>query len=211
MLFALMLSSCAHRPEASLAPTASLPAAPAEKRHSDLIGIGDQLDVYVMEDITLNGQFQVRESGNIIMPRIGRIHLAGSSLAAAKDLVRNRVQTDQIKKATVIVERIHTSEQAALSEMPKMLVFVSGAVARPGLHRVPLQSQGGLTAFEALMIAGGPTTYADQHRAYILRKTSGGDRARTPVDLAAVSRGDARDAQLQEGDVLVVPQRRFGL
>ena len=211
LLFALMLSSCVHPPESGIATTATSPPAPAQRRPADIIGIGDQLDIYVMEDNSLNGQFQVRESGNIIMPRIGRIHLAGTTLAGAQDLVRNRVQTDQIKKATVIVERMRTSEQAALSELPKMLVFVSGAVARPGLHRMPLQSQGGLTAFEALMVAGGPTTYADQHRAYILRKTSGGDRERTPVDLAAVSRGDARDVQLQEGDVLVVPQRRFGL
>lgn len=164
-----------------------------------------------MEDRELNGQFPVRESGNIIMPGIGRIFLEGSTLEAAQDLVRSKVQSDQIKKATVIVERVRTSEQATLAEQPKMLIFVSGAVNRPGQHRVPLQGQEGLSAFEALLIAGGPTTFADQGHAYILRKAGDGRRFRIPVDLRAVSEGAARDPQLQEGDVIFVPGRRFGL
>ena len=210
-LIIFLLSAC-HHPEIA---GPRLPSKPrpvqAVAGHADLIGNGDMLDVYVLEDSALNGQFQVRESGNIVMPRIGRIHLGGRTLAAAQDIVRDRVQTDQIKNATVIVERARTSEQAVLAELPKMLVFMSGAVARPGQHRMPLQAQGNLTAFEALMTAGGPTTYADQGRAYILRKTAAEERSRIPVNLKAVSRGEARDVQLQEGDVVVVPQRRFGL
>lgn len=211
-LLFLLLSACQQQPDMvdpGLPLTSHVPA--AVTRAAAPIGTGDILDIYVMEDSSLNGQFQVRESGNIVMPRIGRIHLGGSSLTAAQDIVRNRIQTDQIKKATVIVERLRAPEQAALAEMPKMLVFISGAVARPGQHRMPLQPQGGLSAFEALMTAGGPTTYADQRRAYILRKTASEDRSRIPVNLHAVSRGEARDVQLQDGDVLVVPQRQFGL
>ena len=181
------------------------------KKRADIVHVGDLLDVVVMEDHSLSGQFGVLESGNIIMPSIGRIYLAGSTLEAAQNIVRRHIETDQVKKATVIVERVRTSEQASLAEMPKMLVFMSGAVARPGQHRVPLQSNDGLTAFEALMIAGGPTMYADQRHAYILRKNGRGDRVRIAVNLQAITCGELRDVQLQEGDVIVVPQRRFGL
>lgn len=208
---ALLLNACQQGAGSAIEAPAGVPQGAALQRRVDLVGIGDVLDVYVMEDSSLNGQFQVHESGNIVIPRIGRIHVAGSTLSAAQDQVRGRVQSDQIKKATVIVERVRTSEQASIAEQPKLLVFISGAVAKPGQHRIPLQSQGGLTAFEALMTAGGPTIYADQRHSYILRKTGPGDRIRLPVDLLAVSRGEARDTQLQDSDVIVVPQRRFGL
>ena len=208
---AFVLSACQHPPDSAIEAPAGLAQAPVPQKHNDTVGIGDVLDLYVMEDSSLNGQFQVHESGNIVIPRIGRVHVAGSTLSAAQDQVRGRVQSDQIKKATVIVERVRTSEQASIAEQPKLLVFISGAVAKPGQHRIPLQSQGGLTAFEALMTAGGATIYADQRHSYILRKTGSGDRMRLPVDLLAVSRGEARDTQLQDSDVIVVPQRRFGL
>ena len=212
MLLTVVLSACQHPKAAIALPPAPKAAQPASvPKRPDVVGIGDLLDIYVMEDSSFNGQFPVRDSGNIIMPRIGRIYLAGSSLTDAQDIVRKRVQSDQIKKATVIVERVRTAEQASLAEMPKILIFVSGAVNKPGQHRVALSGKDGLSAFEALMIAGGPSTFADQHRAYVLRKAGNGERTRIPVDLLAISHGDARDLQLQEGDVIVVPQRRFGL
>lgn len=206
----LALSACQHPADVGIEePVNSAPPVGAVRKGT--IGIGDILDIYVMEDVSLNGQFTVLESGNIVMPGIGRIHLAGNTLAAAQDIVRSRVETDQVKKATVILERARASGQVALAEQPKLQIFVSGAVSRPGQHRVPLPSQEGLSAFEALMTAGGPTTFADQRHAYVLRKTGKGERVRLPVDLLAVSRGESRDLQLQEGDVIVVPQRRFGL
>ena len=194
---------------ASSGPIASRP--PGVAKRADIVKVGDVLDIYVMEDSTLNGQFAVRESGNIIMPRIGRVYLAGSSLASAQEIVRSKVESEQIKKATVILERVRTSDQAGFADSSKMVVIISGAVNKPGQHRVPISSPDGVSAFEAVMIAGGPSTYADQHRAYVLRKTGDGARQRYPVDLIAVSKGEARDFQLQDGDMIVVPQRRFGL
>ncbi len=206
----LVLPACQHPAPVDLPPEhPAITQGPVKRK--DIVRVGDLLDIYVMEDRELNGQFQVRESGNIVMPRVGRIFVEGSTLQAAQELVRSKVQSDQIKKATVIVERVRTSEQAPLSEMPKILFYVSGAVARPGQHRVSLQSQGGLSAFEGLLIAGGPTTFADQSHAYILRKTADGRRVRLPVNLRGVSKGEARDVPLQEGDVIFLPGRRFGL
>jgi protein involved in polysaccharide export with SLBB domain len=69
----------------------------------------------------------------------------------------------------------------------------------------------GLTAYEALLIAGGPTPFADQRRAYILRKTTNGQRGRIPVDFKALSRAEATDIPIQQGDVIFLPERRFGL
>jgi polysaccharide export outer membrane protein len=175
------------------------------------IEAGDRLDVMVMEDSTLSGQFPVRESGDIVLPKVGRVHVAGMSVSAAESAVRSRIQRDQIKDATVVVERSGRVAQASFAERPKMLVFLSGAVMRPGQHLVAMNDRNGLTAYEALLIAGGATSYGDTRRGYILRKVGGVDRERIPVDFRALSRGEAQDLPIVQGDVIFVPERRFGL
>lgn len=185
--------------------------APAKPSTSSVVEAGDKLDIMVLEDPTFSGQFVVRESGDLILPKVGRVRVAGMSLAGAESAVRNRIQQDQIKDATVIVERTQRMAQAGFAERPKMLVFLTGAVARPGQHLVAMNDRDGLTAYEALLIAGGPTPYADQRRAYILRKAADGRRDRIPVDFRALSRAEASDIPIQQGDVIFLPERRFGL
>ncbi len=212
LLCGLVLNACRHAPEPGPLPAAMTASTAASLPPSrNIVRVGDVLDIVVMEDHALSGQFSVLESGNILVPGIGRIYLLGSTLEAAQNIVRRHIESDQVKKATVIVERLRTSQQAAVAEMPRMAIFVSGAVTKPGQHRVPVQAEGGLTVFEALMIAGGTTRFADLSRSYILRKAPGGDRSRLLVNLQAISRGEARDVQLQEGDIIMVPQRRFGI
>ena len=205
------LASCRSAPEAAvLAPPSAPTHRPGVGSRLDIVHIGDMLDILVKEDGSLNGQFPVLESGNIIMPKIGRIYVAGSTLDAAQSIVRSRIQSEQIKQASVILERVRTSAQSDFADLPKLLIFMTGAVAKPGQHRVPIQSGGALTAFEAIMVAGGTTVFADQRRAYILRKTPDNTRVKVPFDLQAISKGEGKDVPVQDGDVIVVPQRRFG-
>ncbi len=165
----------------------------------------------VLEDPSFNGTFAVKESGDIILPKVGRVRVGGYSLQSAEAAVRERIQSDQIKDATVIVDRGQRQAQTNFTERPKILVFLTGAVARPGQHLVALNDRDGLTAYEALLIAGGPTAYADQRRAYILRKIGNGERERIDIDFRALARGEGTDPLLVQGDVVFVPQRRFGL
>jgi len=176
-----------------------------------IVQVGDTLDVVVLEDATFNSKATVRESGDIILPKLGRVHVAGATLHGAEDAVRQRIRTDQIKDATVIVERSQRVSSTNFAERPKVLVFLTGAVARPGQHLVAVNDRDGLTCYEALLIAGGATPYGDTRRAYILRKIGGGQRERIPVDLRALSQGQGIDPLLREGDVVFVPERRFGL
>ena len=184
---------------------------PSARSASSTIEAGDKLDVVVLEDPSFNGAFVVRESGDIILPKVGRVRVAGVSLASAEGAVRSRIQADQIKDATVILERTQRVAHAPFSERSKMLVFLTGAVARPGQHMVALNDRDGLMAYEALLIAGGPTPYADQRRAYILRKAGGGQRERIAIDFRSLARGEGTDMPLQQGDVVYLPERRFGL
>lgn len=190
--------------------TAPLPIAPPKTSQSPAIQVGDTLEIVVLEDPSFNGKVVVRESGDIILPKVGRVRVVGLSLSAAETTVQKRIQTDQIKEATVIVDRTQRLSQSSFSERPKLLLFLTGSIARRGQHLIALTDRDGVTAYEALLIGGGATPYGDTRRAYILRKVGNGERQRIPVDLRTISQGAGVDPMMQQGDILYVPERRFG-
>ena len=201
--------------------SASAPASPhqfsqpvqntARPASSSTIQVGDKLDLLVMEDLTFNGQYVVRETGDIIVPKIGRVRVAGSTIDGAQDSVRNKVQSEQLKSATVILDRVGRRAPETFNDKPKMLIYLTGAIRRTGQHFIAMDDRSGLTAYEAVLIGGGPSPYADQRRAYILRRSGYGERERIPVDFRYLRDGYGVDPQLQEGDIVYIPERRFGL
>lgn len=215
-LFAsLLLSTSCQQTRQQSAPmtysTAPLPVSTSRSTsQSPAIQVGDTLEIVVLEDPSFNGKVVVRESGDIILPKVGRVRVVGLSLSAAETTVQKRIQTDQIKEATVIVDRTQRLSQSGFSERPKLLLFLTGAIARRGQHLIALTDRDGVTAYEALLIGGGATPYGDTRRAYILRKVGNGERQRIPVDLRTISQGVGVDPMMQQGDVLYVPERRFG-
>jgi len=80
-------------------------------------------------------------------------------------------------------------------------VFVIGEVARPG----PMPLLPNMTALQALSTAGGPTQFADQKHAYVMRHEGGKDST-YPVNYRNLLRGDTRgNIILKAGDTVVVP------
>jgi protein involved in polysaccharide export with SLBB domain len=62
-----------------------------------------------------------------------------------------------------------------------------------------------MTALQALSTAGGPTQFADQKRAYLLRR-EGGKETTYPLNYKDLLRGDRRgNLVLKAGDTIVVP------
>jgi protein involved in polysaccharide export with SLBB domain len=211
----LLMPACQLRRPVSVGPF-DYPTAPSPAAKSSApalpatVQVGDTLEVMVIEDPSFNTKAVVRESGDLILPKIGRVRVLGLSLSGAEAAVQKLVQDEQIKDAKVIVERTQRLAQAGFSERPKLLIFLTGAIARPGQHLIALSDRDGVTAYEALLIGGGANAYGDKRRAYILRKAGPGMRQRVPVDLQLISQGQGIDPLLQQGDVLYVPERRFG-
>ena len=80
------------------------------------------------------------------------------------------------------------------------VVYVSGQVKEEGA--VPWQE--GMTAYQALTRAGGPSSVARLRSAYVLR-----DGQTLEIDLKAVNQGRSADLMLMPGDQLVVPESIF--
>lgn len=178
----------------------------------DALAVGDTLEVFVMEDASFNGTYKVREKGDIILPKLGRVIVQGMNVDQAQRKLQQALEGSQLHKATVIADRINHSPAAVpFEETPKLLVFVTGKVNRPGQHLIAMTNGDTVYAYEAVLIAGGVSQFADEKHAYILRRGANGNREKIPLDLRAIRQGAATDRQLTEGDMICVPERRFVL
>jgi polysaccharide export outer membrane protein len=193
------------RPEIALAPQAA----------KDVFQVGDNLELFVKEDPTLNSSYPVREGGYIVIPRAGRIAVAGLSRAEAESRVKESLQGTQLTTATVLVERMSksallASTPGAASSVPKIMVYVTGAVKAPGTHFVPMVNGRSLGIYETLLITGGLGRLAQDQRVEVMRMDASGRRHRATIDLRKVSQGQADDPPVGEGDIIHVPEKVFG-
>lgn len=218
LLLPTLLAACKHSPQAdnSLPPPALLtPAGPQAQGNPMLFVVGDSLELFVKEDATLNGSYVVREGGYIVIPRAGRIQVAGLDRTQAEARVKEVLQKTQLTEATVLVERTALNGglgQVAtpIAAMPKVMVFLTGAVPRSGAHHIPLPKGRSLGLYEALLITGGMNKFAREDRVEIFRTDTQGRRRRAVVDVRPIRLGQADDPPVGEGDVIHVPEKVFG-
>ena len=69
-------------------------------------GIGDAIDIFVLEDSSFNGLYVVRPSGDMILPKAGRIAVLGMSLAQVEASVKQVLEANQLTQATVIADPV---------------------------------------------------------------------------------------------------------
>lgn len=76
---------------------------------------------------------------------------------------------------------------------------------------VAIENGSRVYAYEAILIAGGTSPFADEQHSYILRRGASGARTKIPLNIRAIRQGSGTDVALMEGDMIVVPERRFAL
>jgi polysaccharide export outer membrane protein len=107
-----------------------------------VLGPDDQVTIHVVESDELNGKaYRVDEKGNLDLPMIGSLRVAGLTVHQAETQVADKLRV-YIREPQVTV---------FLSEMRSQPVSVIGAVNTPGVH----QLQGHKTLIEMLSMAGG--------------------------------------------------------
>jgi polysaccharide export outer membrane protein len=175
--------------------------ASAERNEAEyLLGPEDALAIAVVKHPEFSGSAAVRPDGRISAPGLGEFQAAGKSAAALEASLREALAR-WIRQPLVTVT---VTQFRSLG-----MVFVLGQVAKPGAY--PYRP--GLTAAEALALAGGPLLDADMRRAAVIRADQArveADQARVEVDLSPLARkGEAaQHVLLNTGDMLVLPQAR---
>lgn len=214
ILCALWIVGCQHPEQANVLSGRVFPKnrTNSTRTHTEApIQVGDTLEIFVAEDPSFNGVYKIRERGDIILPKLGRVLVAGLSVDQAQARISQELQSSQLKTASVIADRVGGGPVATFEDAPKLLMYVTGKVNRPGQHLIATAKNGGVFAYEALLIAGGVAPFGDEHNAYILRRESGGNRTKIPFDIRSIRQGRSNDIPLEEGDMICVPERRFSL
>ena len=162
-------------------PTVTCMAAPLASHQSYRLGPNDvvRIQVYGEEDLTVEGK--VDGEGNINVPLLGEVLVAGKTVSELQEYLTKRLAGGYVRtpRVTAFVSRYRN-------------IYVSGEVKAPGGH--PYEE--GLSVQKAITLAGGLTDKADRENVQVLRRTKDQDEI-IPVRL---------DSQILPDDTIVVPE-----
>ncbi len=163
---------------------------------------GDKVSFRIVEDDEPSLQLTVNDSGELELPYIGLYAATGKTCKELARALQGELEKDYYYHATVIV----AVQQWARTQGK---VYIVGPVGVPGGQDIP--SDETLTLSKAILRAGGFTEYADRKKVRVTRKPVNlGEKDQVfTVDVEEVlKRGDrAADLQLQDGDLIFIPER----
>ena len=162
-------------------------------KSSDVI----MVDVYQEED--LNKSVRVEGDGSVALALVGKVKVAGMTVAEAQSLITDLYNRDYLVDPQVSVLVVEFS--------PKV-VHILGSVNNPGVVQIPPGRNLSLT--EAIAGVRGVSRIGDPKRLTIKRLGVDGRAQQMEVNFSKiVTDPNAKDIVLQEGDTIWVPERLF--
>lgn len=174
-----------------------------------LLSAGDVVTVEVLEDESLNRQVAVLPDGNITFPFAGTIRAEGRSIAQLQRALKSALGPTFATEPTVFVSLTSLSQSVVpRGNRSEIAVYFIGEIRNPGRLILPSNS----TLIQALASAGGFTEFAATKRIQLRRvdrKTS--QEKIFTFNYKSASRGAATigSTRMQEGDVILIPERRL--
>lgn len=189
--------------------TMLLVAQSAAAQQSYRVQAGDVLQVEVLEDPSLNRTALVLPDGQFTFPFIGTMRASGRSLDQIKAAIRGGLASNFAVPPTVFVGLASlgvrsTTETATATTLD---IYVLGEVNSPGKKAV----EKGTTLLQLFAEVGGFTKFAATKRVQIRRTATDGAQSLFTIDYKAIERGAQLNGMpvVQEGDTIIVPQRRL--
>jgi protein involved in polysaccharide export with SLBB domain len=171
-------------------PSTFSPSDIAAASPSYLIGPDDELRVRIWGQISYSGNLHVDRSGDIYLPQVGSIHVAGLQFS----------EVDQHLRQAVARLYRNFDLSVDLGHLRSIQIYVTGRARRPGAYTVS-----SLTSLvDGLFASGGPSPQGSLR--HILLKRDG--QTITDFDLyALLTKGDkSKDVRLLPEDVLYIPE-----
>jgi polysaccharide export outer membrane protein len=151
----------------------------------------DILQVSVFQVNDLNSAVQVSQDGNITLPLIGKVQLAGKTTSEAEQIIAGKLRQKYLQSPQVSVS-VKTYGKR---------ITVSGEVKAPRV----LGDDGNTTLSQAIANAGGVSELANGERVHIARSKD--QHVQDEIfSLDDVQAGKATDPLLKGGDIVVVEQ-----
>ena len=174
------------------------PAGSSEQKTSPLanssalvIGPGDEVEVTVYGAPDLSGRIRVSAEGNISMPLIDYVRIAGLSSSEAESVIEAKLRENHFVNDPHVAVYVKEYNSSGIS--------VAGEVAKPGFY----SALGPHRLFDVLQAAGGPTDKAADKALISHRGQKDATTVRISKDPAEMA---ASNVDLQPGDTVVVPR-----
>ncbi len=153
-----------------------------------IVGPGDEIKILFWGRMNEDHSIIVSKEGDIVIPRIGPLQVAGMSFSEMKQYIKQ--QTQQIIGADINV---------TMGALKSIQVFILGEVKRPGSFSIDSFS----TITSAILLAGGPTEIGSLRKIHLKRD----DKTIAVMDFYDfLLKGDkSEDKILRSGDVIFVP------
>jgi polysaccharide export outer membrane protein len=164
----------------------------AQASETYVLNPGDQLEISVWNEETLQKTITVLPDGMISFPLVGHLHAAGNSAAVLEAAIAEKLDTfiaDPEVNVTVTSTRGNVS-------------YVVGKVLNPG----PIEMVQQTSVMQALAIAGGINEFASGNAIKIIR-SEGEQEVILRVRYSDLEKGSdlSTNHKLKAGDVLVIP------
>jgi polysaccharide export outer membrane protein len=154
-----------------------------------VVGPGDELVIRVWGQVVFDAKVIVDRNGNIYLPKIGNLSVAGIKYEQLEGFLRTAIGR--------IFRNFDLN--ANLGQLRSIQIFIVGNAQRPGSYTVGSLS----TLVNALFASGGPSNTGTMRRIQLKRD----DKVVTEFDLyGLLLNGDkSRDQTLLPGDVIFIP------
>lgn len=168
-------------------------AVKAGGKESLLIGPGDLLHVTVMQEPELEQRVRVLDSGEVSLPLIGDVHVAGLDPTAAEAVVAKKYLNGNFLK--------HPSVSVFVEQYATEPISVLGQVEKPGTYAITAPR----TLLDLLAMAGGLTPLADRH--IMVERAPGAKQREVRVFLSNRANDELMaNVMIDPGDTILVPK-----
>jgi protein involved in polysaccharide export with SLBB domain len=154
-----------------------------------IIGPGDELRIRVWGQVNFQANVRVDRSGEIFIPQVGSVHMAGIPSSGMDAHLRE-----------AIGRVFHNYDLTVdLGQIRSIQVYVSGQARRPGVYTISSLS----TLVDALFTSGGPGVQGSMRHILVRR----GATVVTDFDLynLLIDGDKSKDVKLESGDVIFIP------
>lgn len=201
------VSAAASKLSASTQASSSASQSQLLKPESYIISPGDKLSFRVDEDREDPKIIAVSIAGELEVPYLGRVPVAGKGLKQAAQEIKILLERQLYYQATVRLA-VEEARLATVAVKPKTITVV-GQVKAQGPQVLPIDEK--LTLSRAILQAGGFAAFANGKKVAVHRKSANGakDKEIITADILAVLKDGKTecDVDLQPDDMVIVPEK----
>jgi len=177
--------------DADLRQVPDLPSPPETSGGTEVpIAAADTLDIFVFQVPDLSRTVQVDTSGNVSLPLIGIVPVAGKPVRMVEQEITRIYGAKYLQNPQITV---------TIKDSAARRVTIDGEIKKAGVYPLPTTA----SLLDAIALGGGFSPIADTSKVYVFREVSG-QKFVAQYDVAKIRSGGQSNPRLYGGDVVVV-------